>query len=137
MLDPILVPTWLHFPSQNPTKSFQKSIPRCINFFNDFWMDFLFILAPTWDSTWNHVGHFFGQNGGALWRPALFFVRSMLFFDFLARTPWGTPSDRAPKPMGYPSWAWFSGPCGLVFQRFCGPFCKFCVSFFGFAFGAV
>ena len=40
MLDPILVPTWLHFPSQHPQKSFQRPIPRCINFLTDFWMDF-------------------------------------------------------------------------------------------------
>ena len=36
----ILVPTWLHFASQNPSKSFQKSIPRCIKFLFDFCIDF-------------------------------------------------------------------------------------------------
>ena len=56
IFDPILVPTWLHFPSQNPPKSFQKPIPGGINFLIDFWMDFLSILAPTWDPTWGQVG---------------------------------------------------------------------------------
>ena len=124
-----MVPTWLHFPSQNPSKSSRKSIPRCIEFLIDFGIDFFTIFVQFGRPTWGHVGHIFLQNGGVLWHAALFFVGSMLFFDFLARTPWGTPSDRAPKPMGYPSWARFSGPCGLGFQRFCGPFCKFCGSF--------
>ena len=65
IFDPILVPTWLHFPSQNPPKSFQKPIPGAINILIDFWMDFLSILAPTWDPTWGHGGHFFAQNGAA------------------------------------------------------------------------
>merc|ERR1712110_660290 len=47
------------------------------------------------------------------------------------------PSDRAPKSMGYPSWARFSNPFGLGFQRFCVPFCKCCGSSFGFHFGRV
>ena len=56
IFDPILVPTCLHFPSQNPPKSFQKPSPGAINFLIDFWMDFLSILAPTWDPTWGQVG---------------------------------------------------------------------------------
>ena len=52
----ISVPTWHHFPSQNPPKSFQKPSPGAINFLIDFWMDFLSILAPTWDPTWGQVG---------------------------------------------------------------------------------
>ena len=55
----ILVPTWLHFASQNPPKSFQKSIPRCIKFLIDFCIDFFSIVAPTWYPSWGHVGRFF------------------------------------------------------------------------------
>ena len=83
IFDPILVPTWLHFPSQNPPKSFQKPIPRCIKFLIDFCIDFFSILAPSWDPSWGHVGHIFLQNGGVGWHAAPLFVGSMLFFDFL------------------------------------------------------
>ena len=79
----ILVPTWLHFGSQNPPKSSQKSIPRGINFLIDFLIDFLLIWARFWRPTWGHVGHIFAQNGARLWGAPLFFVGSMLFFDFL------------------------------------------------------
>ena len=78
------MPTWLHFPSQNSPKSFQKPIPGGINLLIDFWMDCLSILAPTWDPTWGHVGHFFAQNGAAELSSSFFFVGSMLFFDFVA-----------------------------------------------------
>ena len=78
----ILVPTWLHFGSQNPSKSSKKSIPRCINFLIDFYIDFLSILARFWKPTWGNVGHIFVQNGAMLWDAPLFFVGSMLFFDF-------------------------------------------------------
>lgn len=50
-----------------------------------FWIDFLSILAPTWDPTWSHVGHLFAQNGAAQFKTTLFFVGSMLFFDFFFR----------------------------------------------------
>ena len=50
----------------------------------DFWMDFLSILAPTWDPTWGHVGHLFAQNGATELSSSFFFVGSMLFFDFWA-----------------------------------------------------
>ena len=83
ILNPILVPTWLHFPSQNPLKSFQKSILKGIDFLIDFCIDFLSIRPPSWDPSWGHVGHIFAQNGAVLWRAPLFFVGSMLFFDFL------------------------------------------------------
>ena len=65
--DAILVPTWLHFPSQNPSKSIKKSIPRCIKFWIDFSTDFSSMLARFWRPTWSHVGHIFHpravQNG--------------------------------------------------------------------------
>ena len=50
----------------------------------DFWMDFLSILAPTWDPTWGNVGYFFGKNEAALWDARLFLVGSLLFSDFEA-----------------------------------------------------
>ena len=53
MFDPILVPTWLHFGTQNPPKSMQKSIPRGIQKNIDFWIDFLPKLAPFWDPSWD------------------------------------------------------------------------------------
>ena len=52
IFDPILVPTWLHFPSQNPPKSLQKPILKGIDFLIDLGIDFYTILAPTW----NHLG---------------------------------------------------------------------------------
>ena len=84
IFDPILVPTWLHFPSQNPPKSYQKSILKGIDFLIDCCIDFFSILAPSWDPSWGHVGHIFAQNGGREFNPSLFFVGSMLFFDFWA-----------------------------------------------------
>ena len=125
-----LAPRWL-------PKSSQKSIPRGIDFLIDFCIDFLFILSSNLGPNLAPCWPLFRPKLGDGLRGYLFFVGSMLFFDFFERDPWGTPSARAPKPMGYPSWARFSGPCGLGFQRFCGPFCKFCGSFFGFPFGAV
>ena len=53
MFDPILVPTWLHFGTQNPPKSKQKSIPRGIQKMIDFWIDVLPKLAPFWDPSWD------------------------------------------------------------------------------------
>ena len=53
MFDPILVPTWLHFGTQNPPKSTQKSIPRGIQKMIDVWIDFLLKLAPFWDPSWD------------------------------------------------------------------------------------
>ena len=53
MFDPILVPTWLHFGTQNPPNSTQKSIPRGIQKMIDFWIDFLAKLAPFWDPSWD------------------------------------------------------------------------------------
>ena len=53
MFDPILVPTWLHFGTQNPPKSMKKSIPRDIQKMIDFWIDFLPKLAPFWDPCWD------------------------------------------------------------------------------------
>ena len=132
-----LVPTGLHFPSQNPPKSFQNSIPRVIIFVDRFLDGFLTdlgsILGPNLGPCWHH---FRPKWCGTKVFPSLFcFVR--FFLGFFRAGPWGTPSDRAPEPMGYPSCARFSDPFGFGFQRFCGPFCKFCGSFSGFHLGAV
>ena len=51
----------------------------------DFCIDFLDILAPLWEPSWGHVGHFFEQNGGAEINTTHFFVGSMLFSDFFPR----------------------------------------------------
>ena len=40
MFDAVLLLTYLHFPSQNPPKSSQKSIPRGIKFLIDVWIVF-------------------------------------------------------------------------------------------------
>ena len=79
----ILVPTWLHFSSQNPPKPFQKSIPRCIDFSIDFCIVFSSILLRFWKPTWSHVGHFFAQNTATLTKTRVFFVGSIFFFGFL------------------------------------------------------
>ena len=114
ILGSILVPTWLHFGSQNPTKSSQKSMPRCINFLIDFGIDFLSIFARFWKPTWGHVGHIFDQNGATRFNSSLFFVGSMLFFDFLVLLA--------------PSWPHFGSileGSGLHFGSFWAPFWRF------------
>ena len=50
----------------------------------DFGIDFLPILAPFWEPSWSHVGHFFGQNTAALTGPWGFFVGSSFLFNCLA-----------------------------------------------------
>ena len=75
------MPTRLHFGSQNPPKSFQKSIPRCTKFWIDFNIDFWLIFGRYWKPTWNHVGSIFFKNGGTSLRAAP--VGSILFFGFL------------------------------------------------------
>ena len=59
---PILVPTWLHFPSQNLPKSHQKSILEGIDFSIDFCIDFFTIFGRLGRPSWSHVGHFFGTR---------------------------------------------------------------------------
>ena len=78
----ILVPTWLHFASKNPPKSFQKSIPRCITFSIDFCIVFSSIWLRFWRPTWSHVGHFFYQKSAALTDGWVFFVGSVFFSVF-------------------------------------------------------
>ena len=120
----ILVPTWLHFDYQNPSKSSQKSIPRGINFLIDFGIEFLSIWARFWRPTWSHVGDFFDQNGGSVWRAALFFVGSMFFFDFGAHlAPSWLPFGRVGARFFH-----FLVDTGVDFGRFWGPVWRFLVT---------
>ena len=57
ILDPILVPTWPHFATQNRPKSNKKPIQKIISFLIDFAIDFWTVLAPFWDPCWSHLGH--------------------------------------------------------------------------------
>ena len=59
IFDAILVPTWLHFAFPNQPKSFKNPTPRAIKILIDFCFDFFSILAPFWEPSWSHVGHFF------------------------------------------------------------------------------
>ena len=56
ILAPILGPTWLHFGSQNRSKSvknrFSKGTPKMI----DFYIVFGSILGRFWGPTWGHLG---------------------------------------------------------------------------------
>ena len=72
-----------------------------------FCIDFLAILAPFWDPSWGHVGHFFAQGGGALWEAILFFVAFVFFSDFFAvLTPSWRHFGSILAPLG-PIWARF------------------------------
>ena len=68
----IWVPTWLHFGSQKPSKSFQKSIPRCIKFLIDFCIDFgLDWIGLDWSRYYNSTSPNAAtpptQRGGSHW----------------------------------------------------------------------
>ena len=78
------MPSWVDLGSSFPPKSFQKSIPRCIVFAIDFWIDFLSMFARFWKPTWSHVGHFFAQNTATAKEPRVVFVGSICFFGFWA-----------------------------------------------------
>ena len=114
----ILVPTWLHFGSQNPPKSSQKSIPKGINFLIDFYIDFFLSIFDCFGRpTWGHVGHIFLQNGAVLWDAAPLFVGFMLFLAFLALLA--------------PSWRHLGSileGLGLHFGGFWDPFWRFLVT---------
>ena len=62
IFDPILAPTWLHFPSKNRTNILQnrifKGIPKMIN----FGIVFDAILAPTWGHLGAQVGAMLGPK---------------------------------------------------------------------------
>ena len=85
------MPTCLHFSSQNPSISHQNSILEGVIFLIDFYIDFMSILARLWKPTWSHVGHIFLQNGARGLSSPLFFVGSMLFFDFVVVLAYSWP----------------------------------------------
>ena len=101
IFDPILASTWLDFSTQNPPKSTQKSIPRGIKKMMHFCIDFLSILAPTWDPSWGHVGHFFRTRGGTMWNATFFFVALVFSFDFFAPRPDGVPHFGLPSGLDF------------------------------------
>ena len=120
MFDPILVPTWLHFGTQNPPKSTQKSIPRGIQKMIDFWIDFLPKLAPFWDPSWDPRA---AQDGPK--------TPPRIFFKF-SKTPPGqlkshkSIQDRnlvhfwSQNPMGYPPGPRFSRFLARLNSNFAG-----------------
>ena len=118
----ILVPTWLYFGSPNLAKSSQKSIPRGINFLIDFYIDLLSIFVRFWTPTWGHVDHIFAQNGGALWRAPVFFVVSMLFFDFFGH----------PGPLLAPCWVGWGSSFSICWSILVSMLEGFGVQFGGF-----
>ena len=83
---PILVPTCLHFPSQNRLKSFPRPTSRGIIFLIDFRIDFCTILGPSWKPSWRHVGHFSDQKWTTLIATIHFGCSSPL-----RAAPGGTP----------------------------------------------
>ena len=107
IFDAILVPTCLHFPSQNPSKSFQKSIPRCINFLIDFCIVFVLhfgpIFGPKLGPCWPHFSPKWCDPVGR--RPSFCWV--YVVFRFLGR----------PGPL--------LAQFGLDFGRFGPPFWRF------------
>ena len=117
IFDPILVPTWLHFGTQNPPKSIQKSIPRCIKKMMHFCIDFLIIVAPTGDPSWGHVGHFFAQGGGTGKNATLFFVALVFSFDFFAPRTDGVPHFGPPSGLDFGGfWSNFGSMLGPTWR---------------------
>ena len=57
-----MVPTWLDFGIQNPSKSHQNSILEGIIFLIDFGIDFFSILIRFWKPTWSDVGSFSAKH---------------------------------------------------------------------------
>ena len=62
IFDSILAPTWLHFPSKNPTKILQNRIFKGILKINDFGVVFGASLAPTWGHLGAQVGAMLGSK---------------------------------------------------------------------------
>ena len=56
ILDPIWVPTCLHFPSQNPSKFDFEWHQKIMRFGHRFLCLFGTNLVPSWASTWTHLG---------------------------------------------------------------------------------
>ena len=68
IFDAILVPTCLHFASQNPSKPLQKPTPRGIKKLIEFCFDFCLIFAPFRKPSWT--------IRGARWPPKISLRRS-------------------------------------------------------------
>ena len=114
------MPTCLHFSSKKSPKTFQKSIPRCINFSIDFCIDFS--LARFWRPTWSHVGHFFAQKSATLTKGRVVYVGPIFFFGFLGVL---APSWRPLGSIWEGSGLHFGGfwcPFSSNFQAFCTHF---------------
>ena len=124
IFDAFLVPTCLHFASQNPPKTLQKPTPRGTKILIDFCIAFLSFLAPFWDPSWGHVGHFFGPELGARNGGRVVFVGSMFFFEFLAVLAPSWPhlgSILAPLGPTWPRFWRFWGPFWHRFGAMLGP----------------
>ena len=113
-----LVPTWLHFASQNPTKTFPKPTPRGTKILIDFCIAFLSFLAPLWPPTWGQLG---AQDGFKIEkrRPKLYDVahknsRVAHQERFEMRPCFSTPSWAVLAPFWPPTWRHF-GPSWLRF----------------------
>ena len=62
IFDPILAPTWLHFPSKNRPKIVQNRIFKGIQKMINFGIVFDAILAPTWGHLGAQVGAMLGSK---------------------------------------------------------------------------
>ena len=77
----------------------------------------LAILAPFWEPSWGHVGHFFDQNGRAGIGTIDFYVALVFFSDFFAVL---TPSWLHFGPILAPFWVFWASS-SLDFQAFLDP----------------
>ena len=89
----------------------------------DFGMDFLSVLAPFWNPSWDHAGAIFGWNGGAEIDSTHLFVALAFFSDFFTVL---TPS--------WPHFGSILGPLGFILARF-GKFLALCWHHFGATLG--
>ena len=125
-----LVPTWLHFASQNPPKTIPKATPRGTKILIDFCIAFLSFLAPFWPPTWGQLG---AQDG--------FKIEKMRSKNsgvahperFEMRPCFSTPSWAVLAPFWPPTWRHFGpswlrfGPSWMIFSNF--------LAYFGYVFG--
>ena len=90
IFDAILVPTCLHFASQNPSKPLQKPTPRGIKKLIDFCFDFCSIFAPFWKPSWT--------IREACWPPKISLRRSK------SRPGRPEEAEGAQTPLRLPKW---------------------------------
>ena len=105
MLNFNLMPTWLHFASQNRPKIHQNVDPKRLPIMHPFSLRFWTQKPPPWDPTWNHLGPQFRIK--------------------TAQEASQIPPKRPPRPNLEP--AWFSkspqnGPGGLPAPTPLAPF---------------